>query len=52
MNSPVLKRHFIPIMRQELLEQPTFQLVNDTIAQLNAEGFKTQLRRGKSICFI
>ncbi len=42
MNSPVLKRHFIPVMRQELLEQPTFNIVNETIAQLNAAGFKTQ----------
>lgn len=42
MNDARLKKHFIPVMRAELLEQPAFRLVNDTIARLNAAGFKTQ----------
>ena len=42
MSEPALKRHFVPIIRQELLEQPAFRLVNDTISQLNELGFKTQ----------
>jgi bacillithiol biosynthesis cysteine-adding enzyme BshC len=42
MNSAVLKRHFIPVMRAELLEQRSFQLVNQTIEQLTTLGFKTQ----------
>lgn len=42
MNNPELKRHFIPIMRQELLEQPSASIINETIDQLNAAGFKTQ----------
>ncbi len=41
-NDVRLKRNFIPIMRAELLEQPAFRLVNDTISQLNTAGFKTQ----------
>ena len=42
MNDARLKRHFVPVMRAELLEQPAFRLVGHTIAQLNAAGFKTQ----------
>ena len=42
MNDAALKRHFIPVMQAELLEQPAFHLVNQTIAQLNQLGFKTQ----------
>jgi bacillithiol biosynthesis cysteine-adding enzyme BshC len=42
MNTAVLKRHFIPIMQQELLEQPSASIVNSTITQLNMAGFKTQ----------
>lgn len=42
MNDPALKRHFIPVMQAELMEQPAFHLVNQTIAQLNQLGFKTQ----------
>lgn len=42
MNDTRLKRHFIPVMRAELLEQPCFRIVNETIAQLNDLGFKTQ----------
>ncbi len=42
MNDARLKRHFIPIMRAELLEQPAYRIVNETIAQLQQLGFKTQ----------
>lgn len=42
MNDSVLKRHFIPIIKAELLEQPAHKLVNETIAQLSALGFKAQ----------
>jgi len=42
LNDARLKRHFIPVMRAELLEQPAFRLVNSSIEQLNAAGFKTQ----------
>lgn len=41
-NDARLKKNFIPIMRAELLEQPAFRLVGETITQLNAAGFKTQ----------
>jgi bacillithiol synthase len=41
-NDPTLKRHFAPIARAELLEQPAFRLVNETTARLNDLGFKTQ----------
>lgn len=42
MNDPALKRHFVPIMRAELTEQPSFKLVSETTERLNALGFKTQ----------
>jgi bacillithiol synthase len=42
MNNAVLKRHFIPIMEEELMAQPSINLVNNTIASLNQAGFKTQ----------
>ena len=42
MNNRELKQHFIPVMRQELLEQPSVNIINETIDQLNAAGFKTQ----------
>ncbi|HAD11659.1 MAG TPA: bacillithiol biosynthesis cysteine-adding enzyme BshC [Saprospirales bacterium] len=42
MNDPRLKKHFIPVIRAELLEQPSFRLVSETIAQLSGNGFKTQ----------
>lgn len=42
MNDAALKRHFIPIIREELLEQPSYALVNQTIAKLAEKGFKTQ----------
>lgn len=42
MNHPALKRHFIPVMRAELTEQPSFRLVQATCQRLNALGFKTQ----------
>jgi bacillithiol biosynthesis cysteine-adding enzyme BshC len=42
MNDPSLKKHFIPVIQAELLEQPAFHLVQQTTAQLNQLGFKTQ----------
>jgi bacillithiol synthase len=42
MNDPLLKRHFVPIMRAELLEQPAQRLVKASIGQLQAQGFKAQ----------
>ncbi|MCC6280963.1 MAG: bacillithiol biosynthesis cysteine-adding enzyme BshC, partial [Saprospiraceae bacterium] len=42
MNDASLKRHFIPVIQAELQEQTAFHLVNQTIAQLNQLGFKTQ----------
>ncbi len=40
-NAP-LKRRFIPIMREELIEQPSKALVETTTAQLEAAGFSGQ----------
>jgi bacillithiol biosynthesis cysteine-adding enzyme BshC len=42
MSDPILKRHFIPVMRAELTEKPAFRLVGATIAHLTDLGFKTQ----------
>lgn len=42
MNHPVLKRHFIPVLKSELLEQVAAHKVGETIARLNELGFKTQ----------
>lgn len=42
MNDARLKRHFIPIMKSELTEQPSFKIVSETIAQLGENGFKSQ----------
>ncbi|MFN0173025.1 MAG: bacillithiol biosynthesis cysteine-adding enzyme BshC [Saprospiraceae bacterium] len=42
MNDALLKRHFIPILKAELIEQPAFGIVNETIGQLTELGFKTQ----------
>jgi bacillithiol biosynthesis cysteine-adding enzyme BshC len=42
MNDARLKRHFIPVLKAELLEQPCFKLVNDVCHKLNELGFKTQ----------
>lgn len=42
MSRPELKRHFIPIMREELLTQPAHRIVRETAETLNALGFKTQ----------
>jgi bacillithiol biosynthesis cysteine-adding enzyme BshC len=42
MNRPELKKHFIPVMRDELLTQPAHRVVQTTTEQLNALGFKTQ----------
>jgi bacillithiol synthase len=42
MSDASLKRHFIPVMREELLHQHSFRLVNQTIEELQQIGFKTQ----------
>lgn len=42
MNDQALKRHFVPVMKAELLEKPSFRLVNETIGQLTELGFKAQ----------
>ncbi len=42
MNDARLKKHFIPVIENELLEQSSFRIVSETIAQLNDLGFKTQ----------
>ena len=42
MSDARLKRHFIPVMKAEILEQASHRIVGHTIDQLNAAGFKTQ----------
>jgi bacillithiol biosynthesis cysteine-adding enzyme BshC len=42
MNDARLKRHFIPVIKAELLDQNSFRLVQGNIGQLSALGFKTQ----------
>lgn len=42
MNHPDLKRQFIPILKEELVRQPSHQLVEATADALNEVGFKTQ----------
>lgn len=42
MNDAVLKRHFLPVIKAELTEQPAFRLVNETITALQELGFKAQ----------
>jgi len=42
MSHPDLKRLFIPIMREELVEQPSRAFVEATTAQLEAAGFSGQ----------
>ena len=42
MNDARLKRHFIPVLKAELLEQPCFKIVHETTARLNELGFKLQ----------
>jgi bacillithiol synthase len=42
MNDPQLKRQFIPVMKAELTDQPAYGIVNKTIEQLTALGFKAQ----------
>ncbi len=42
MNDARLKRHFAPVLKTELTEQPCFRLVNEATARLNELGFKTQ----------
>ncbi|MEM6724053.1 MAG: bacillithiol biosynthesis cysteine-adding enzyme BshC [Bacteroidota bacterium] len=41
-NDPVLKRAFIPFLERELFDQASFPLVNQTIQELEAKGFKAQ----------
>ena len=38
----VLKRHFIPFMKDDLLEQTASRVVGDTIRELNNAGFRAQ----------
>jgi bacillithiol biosynthesis cysteine-adding enzyme BshC len=42
MNHSTLKRHFIPVIKEELLQQTSATLVNGAIGQLSQAGFKTQ----------
>lgn len=42
MNDARLKRHFVPVLQDELLHQTSQRLVSDTIADLQAAGFKAQ----------
>ena len=42
MNDAALKRLFIPIMKQEILEQPSKALVEKTQSELEALGYKSQ----------
>ncbi len=42
MNNPDLKRGFIPIITEELIQQKSHELVEATSNQLNEAGFKTQ----------
>lgn len=42
MNDARLKKHFVPVIKAELLEQGSFRIVGETIARLNDLGFKTQ----------
>ena len=44
MNSPQLKRLAIPIFRKEILEQPSYDLINQSIAELKSIGFKPQAK--------
>jgi bacillithiol biosynthesis cysteine-adding enzyme BshC len=41
-NDTRLKRHFIPSMKDDLLEQTAFRVVGDTIGELNHAGFRAQ----------
>lgn len=41
-NHPRLKKHFIPVMQEELMHQTAHPLVQGAIEHLNALGFKTQ----------
>ena len=42
MNDARLKKHFSPIIKAELSEQPSFRIVQDTTARLQEAGFKNQ----------
>ncbi|MEO1434615.1 MAG: bacillithiol biosynthesis cysteine-adding enzyme BshC [Bacteroidota bacterium] len=41
-NDPELKRAFIPILEKELFEQASYPLVNQSIEELEAKGYKGQ----------
>jgi bacillithiol synthase len=42
MSTPRLKQHFVPVMQDELLQQSSYRLVNETTTLLREAGFKTQ----------
>lgn len=42
MDDERLKKLFVPIMKKEILEQISFNVVNKTISELNKIGYKTQ----------
>ncbi|MFZ4634711.1 MAG: bacillithiol biosynthesis cysteine-adding enzyme BshC [Saprospiraceae bacterium] len=42
MDTPEMKRHFIPVMRDELLEHTAHRLVSESIGHLETQGFKAQ----------
>ncbi|HNG90024.1 MAG TPA: bacillithiol biosynthesis cysteine-adding enzyme BshC, partial [Saprospiraceae bacterium] len=42
MNDARLKRHFVPVMQDEVLHQTSQRLVSATIGELQQAGFKTQ----------
>lgn len=44
MNSQTLKRIAIPIFRKEIIERPSYDLVNQTIQELKEIGFKPQAK--------
>ncbi len=44
MNAPELKQLAIPIFRKEIIDQPSFALINQTITQLKSIGFKPQAK--------
>ncbi len=47
MDSPRLKRLAIPIFRKEIIERPSFDLVNQSLAKLKKWGFKPQAKPRK-----
>jgi bacillithiol biosynthesis cysteine-adding enzyme BshC len=42
MNDARLKRQFIPVIKEEIFNQPSFRLVNETISKLEKAGFPAQ----------